>query len=290
MMSFVSSKRSLDITMTSTGYCTSPSARRILTLLSRVLAGSGSTTSRSMSLSLVIWPVTADPNRMILSGLATARTRRTTSVSNISSTPIRFHHTQSRPGLHSDPLSQVGSAPYCFTVSVIGGAAAPPADATTGASSAADGPAAVTFSVIGGLATVPTVTTTGCGPRGASAGTLKSIWVRPATPLGMPAKSTVAASPPTVTAMGKRACGSFVGSVMVDAGVAPVASDGVTSPSPVINSSSNWPCGAEVTALPVELSMADAYRPGAAATTVNANDAICPLLLTASTAVPAPVS
>src|ERR1017187_8168526 len=100
MMFFVSSKRSLDITMTSTGYCTSPSARRMLTLRSRVLAGSGSTTSRSRSLSSVIWPVAADPNRMILSGRATVSTRRTTSLSSVSSTFIQFHHTQSRPRLH----------------------------------------------------------------------------------------------------------------------------------------------------------------------------------------------
>src|ERR1017187_8839104 len=41
-----------------------------------------------MSLSLVIWPVAADPNRVILSGRATVRTRRTTPFSNASSTPI----------------------------------------------------------------------------------------------------------------------------------------------------------------------------------------------------------
>src|ERR1039457_6417753 len=72
----------------------------MLTLRSRVLAGSGSTTSRSRSLSSVIWPVAADPNRMILSGRATVSTRRTTSLSSVSSTFIQFHHTQSRPRLH----------------------------------------------------------------------------------------------------------------------------------------------------------------------------------------------
>jgi hypothetical protein len=40
---------------------------------------------------------------MILSGRATVRTRRTTSFSSVSSTPIQSHHAQSRPGLHSDP-------------------------------------------------------------------------------------------------------------------------------------------------------------------------------------------
>src|ERR1035438_5538324 len=53
-----------------------------------------------MSLSLVICPVAADPNRMILSGLATVRTRRTTSFSSVSSTFIQFHHTQSRRQMH----------------------------------------------------------------------------------------------------------------------------------------------------------------------------------------------
>src|SRR5665647_1660399 len=64
-------------------------------------------TNRSMSLSLVICPVAADPNRMILSGRATVRTRRTTSFSSVSSTFIQFHHTQSRRQLH-DRISSRG--------------------------------------------------------------------------------------------------------------------------------------------------------------------------------------
>src|ERR1035441_10990458 len=58
-----------------------------------------------MSLSLVICPVAADPNRMILSGRATVRTRRTTSFSSVSSTFIQFHHTQSCPQLHERSLA-----------------------------------------------------------------------------------------------------------------------------------------------------------------------------------------
>ncbi len=50
----------------------------------------------------VIWPVAADPNRMIRSGRATVRTRRTTSSSSVSSTVIQFHHTQSYHRLHED--------------------------------------------------------------------------------------------------------------------------------------------------------------------------------------------
>src|ERR1035438_9526195 len=102
---FVRSKRSVRITMTSTGYPMSPTAPRIATRLSWVFAGAGSTTNRSMSLSLVICPVAADPNRMILSGRATVRTRRTTSFSSVSSTFIQFHHTQSCPQLHERSLA-----------------------------------------------------------------------------------------------------------------------------------------------------------------------------------------
>src|SRR5258708_35719757 len=50
----------------------------------------------------VIWPVAADPNRLIRSGRATGRTRRTTSSSSVSSTVIQFHHTQSYHRLHED--------------------------------------------------------------------------------------------------------------------------------------------------------------------------------------------
>src|ERR1017187_1955495 len=71
-----------------------------------MLASAGSTTNRSMSLSLVICPVAADPNRMILSGRATVRTRRTTSFSSVSSTFIQFHHTQSRSQLHEKTLAR----------------------------------------------------------------------------------------------------------------------------------------------------------------------------------------
>src|ERR1017187_8573943 len=71
-----------------------------------MLASAGSTTNRSMSLSLVILPVAADPNRMILSGRATVRTRRTTSFSSVSSTFIQFHHTQSRLQLHETTSSR----------------------------------------------------------------------------------------------------------------------------------------------------------------------------------------
>jgi len=57
-----------------------------LTLLSWVLASSGSTISRSTSLSFVISPAAAETNRMILSGRATGGTRRTISFSRVSST------------------------------------------------------------------------------------------------------------------------------------------------------------------------------------------------------------
>src|ERR1022692_3720381 len=103
---FVRSKRSVRITRTSTGYPMSPTAPRIATRLSWVFAGAGSTTNRSMSLSLVICPVAADPNRMILSGRATVRTRRTTSFSSVSSTFIQLNHTQSRSQLHEKTFAR----------------------------------------------------------------------------------------------------------------------------------------------------------------------------------------
>ena len=52
--------------------------------------GVGATMSRSMSLSFVISPVAAEPNRIILSGRATLNTRRTISLSKLSLTPTRF--------------------------------------------------------------------------------------------------------------------------------------------------------------------------------------------------------
>src|ERR1039458_6357221 len=71
-----------------------------------MFARAGSTTRRSMSLSLVIWPVAAEPNRMILSGRATERTRRTISFSNVSSTPIRFHDTRYRARVSLGPQAK----------------------------------------------------------------------------------------------------------------------------------------------------------------------------------------
>src|SRR5271157_5303288 len=56
-----------------------------------------------MSLSLVICPVAAEPNKMILSGRATERTRRTISFSNVSSTPIRFHDTRYQASIARGP-------------------------------------------------------------------------------------------------------------------------------------------------------------------------------------------
>ena len=53
-------------------------------------------------------------------------------------------------------------------------------------------------------------------------------------------KSIVAATPPTVTEYGK----SGFGDCACGEGVAPVASDGVTCPSPVMNSVTVCPCAA----------------------------------------------
>src|SRR5215469_3667198 len=84
-----------------------------------------------------------------------------------------------------------------------------------------------------GLDAEPTVTTTGCIPSGTLLGMVKLICVTPTKPLGMPVNSTFdggTAIPPTVIETGSvgtgvTACGD---------GVAPVASAGVTAPSPVI--------------------------------------------------------
>src|ERR1017187_7830011 len=59
-----------------------------------------------MSLAFVICPVAVEPNRMILSGCATERTRCTISSTNVSSTPIRSHNTRYWPRLHSAPYQR----------------------------------------------------------------------------------------------------------------------------------------------------------------------------------------
>src|ERR1035441_6717931 len=88
MMFFVASNRSEAMIFTSTGKLTSPIASEMATLSSWRFLGAGSTIKRSISLSLVIWPVTADPNSMIFSGRVTVKTRRTISRRSISSTAI----------------------------------------------------------------------------------------------------------------------------------------------------------------------------------------------------------
>src|SRR5581483_6667264 len=89
----------------------------------------------------------------------------------------------------------------------------------------------------GGLATVPTVTTTGCSPSGALGGMVKLICVTPTNPEGMPTNQPLLVStgtPPTVTDTGRTGLGSWFTVVRAE-GVAPVASEEVTLPSPVMN-------------------------------------------------------
>src|ERR1039457_2988102 len=103
-MFFVASNRSEEMILTSTGKRTSPIASVIATLSSWRFSAVGSTIKMSISLSFVIWPVAADPNRMILSGFATASTRRTTSFSTSSSTPIRFNDRPRRVEFEHCPI------------------------------------------------------------------------------------------------------------------------------------------------------------------------------------------
>src|ERR1039458_105307 len=91
-MFFVASNRSEAMIFTSTGKLTSPIASEMKTLSSWRFLGAGSTISRSMSLSLVIWPLAAEPNKIILCGRAARQTRLTISIKIVSSTPIRSYH------------------------------------------------------------------------------------------------------------------------------------------------------------------------------------------------------
>src|SRR5579862_2248045 len=97
----------------------------------------------------------------------------------------------------------------------------------------------------------------------------------------------VALVPATVTVTGNRGPGRFATEVLLD-GVAPVARNGVTSPSPVMYAVIDCP------GLPVLDGVSRSPRvvknPGAVTATVMRYDATCPLLFTPSTAVPALVS
>src|SRR5579883_2064352 len=86
----------------------------------------------------------------------------------------------------------------------------------------------------------PALTITGCGPGGALGGITKLICVTPTRPGGMPANEISAATPATVTVTGPRGRGSAASGVSEN-GEAPVASDGKTVPSPVINNGSVSP-------------------------------------------------
>src|SRR5262249_20803196 len=93
-----------------------------------------------------------------------------------------------------------------------------------------------TVSFAGFPATPPTVTTTGCSPEGAPSGTVKLIWVTPLNPYGTPMNAIGASTPPTLMLAPRRGFGSRDTATLVE-GVAPVASVGLRSPSPVINAS-----------------------------------------------------
>src|ERR1700693_4721165 len=97
----------------------------------------------------------------------------------------------------------------------------------------------------------------------------------------------LAATPPTVTVTGKRGCGRLLRGVPFG-GEAPVASVGVTSPSPVMKMVIAWPACAVATGIRKLLESTKVA--GAAICIGMPRQAICPLLLTATTAVPIAVS
>src|ERR1035437_429723 len=135
--------------------------------------------------------------------------------------------------------------------------------------------------------TPPTLTTTGCTPRGAVAGTVKLTCETPARPIGVPAKETVAAIPPTVTVTASFGRGSLAVVVPVG-GLAPGIRNVVVSPSPVMKATAVWPCRAVADG--VSEPSAAVNRPGAAGATVKGKLETWPLLLTPKTARPIPVS
>src|SRR6185369_284157 len=75
---------------------------------------------------------------------------------------------------------------------------------------------------------------------GVAAGTVKFTCETPAKPIGVPAKETVAARPPTVTVMGRRGRGRRAVAVPMG-GLAPVIRNVVVSPSPVMKATAVWP-------------------------------------------------
>src|ERR1035438_3232632 len=127
--------------------------------------------------------------------------------------------------------------------------------------------------------------TTGCTPKGAVAGMVKLTCEMPTSPIGTPAKETVAVTPPTVTVTGSFGRGSLAVAVPVG-GLAPVIRNVVVSPSPVMYAVAVWPC------LPVADGVSEpsaaVNRPGAAGATVKGKLATCPLLFTPNTASPLP--
>src|SRR5262252_3272195 len=97
----------------------------------------------------------------------------------------------------------------------------------------------------------------------------------------MPANETEAGTPPTVTARDWVGFGRLATAVP-EAGALPVASDGDTSPSPVTYIVITWPRAPVLlgTAAPLE----SAKIPGAADDTRKFADAVCPLVVTVSSA------
>src|SRR5271165_1119303 len=91
----------------------------------------------------------------------------------------------------------------------------------------------VTLNLAGALATPPTVTITCCVPSGTLSGTVKLICVTPTDQDGTPTNRIpeVASTPPMLRVTG---CTGFGIAFLV--GVDPVATNGVTWPSPVMNS------------------------------------------------------
>src|ERR1035441_2366656 len=101
-----------------------------------------------------------------------------------------------------------------------------------------------------GLQKPATPMTVPATPGPASSAPLTSPQTTPARPVGTPANNSgVEGTPPTVSTTGCRGAGSFEIAVP-DAGVAPVASVGFKSPSPVVNASSTCPCVAVVAGSP----------------------------------------
>jgi hypothetical protein len=102
------------------------------------------------------------------------------------------------------------------------------------------------------------LTTTGCIPVGIPAGIWKLIWVTPTSPGEMPAKTMVAGAPATVTVTGVFCGDGNEAKGVVDAGVEPVATAGVTPPAPVKYSAVVCPRAA----LPIECATGSPKIPG----------------------------